>query len=77
MTPAKIEKARAFWKEVSPWLVGASLLGAGGAAAAKHFAAGDCCEPGASCCYPGSPCCKSGAHAKKAAGGESGGVAQR
>lgn len=53
-----LEKLRRNWKNVTPWLLGASLLVAGGTALAKKLATDDCCKPGASCCYPGSPCCK-------------------
>jgi hypothetical protein len=44
---------------LSTGLLLATLLGAGGVTAYKHFTA-DCCQPGSPCCYPGSPCCHHG-----------------
>ena len=57
-----IERARALWKRVLPYMLAAFALGAVGTAAAKQYTGDSCCKPGASCCTPGASCCK---HADK------------
>jgi hypothetical protein len=63
------DRIRALWKKMTPFVLGAALLGTAGGMAARHYLGHGCCAAGSSCCFPGSPCC----HGHGAAGG----VAQR
>lgn len=62
-------RLRSLAKRVTPYLLGALVLGGASFAADRYFY-GDCCAAGSSCCHPGASCCH------RHAGG-SGPVAQR